>query len=94
MAIRITGIRLSGGTGHEHITTLWWIDPARNVEKSSRRATIVAWIDDEQREAYVHQPGTARSTVGTVDPGSGRSKYLRTYADGQWNNNLLSLPRK
>ncbi|MCL1029344.1 DUF3892 domain-containing protein [Serratia silvae] len=29
--------------------------------------------------------------IGVVTPTNG-PKYLRTYADGKWNNNLLSLP--
>jgi hypothetical protein len=94
MAIRITAIRLSGGTSHEHITTLWWIGAESSAEESSSRAAIVDWIDNKNGDAYVQQPGTTRSTVGTVDPGNGRPKFLRTYADGYWNNNLLSLPQK
>jgi Protein of unknown function (DUF3892) len=31
-----------------------------------------------------------RAEIGVVDGPSG--KYLRTYADGQWNDNLLALP--
>jgi hypothetical protein len=31
-----------------------------------------------------------RSNVGVVRPVGG-TPYLRTYADGDWNNNLLSL---
>ncbi|MCS5881747.1 DUF3892 domain-containing protein [Klebsiella variicola subsp. variicola] len=30
--------------------------------------------------------------VGVVDPGNGGAKYIRTYADGKWSDNLLSLP--
>jgi hypothetical protein len=33
-----------------------------------------------------------RSEVGVVDPGSGRDRYVRTHADGYWNDNLLALP--
>ncbi|MEQ9617752.1 MAG: DUF3892 domain-containing protein [Deltaproteobacteria bacterium] len=40
---------------------------------------------------YVIDPKTKkRSDVGIVRP-AGRAPYLRTYADGEWNNNLLSL---
>lgn len=34
--------------------------------------------------------GGNRGDVGVVNGPNG--KYLRTYADGQWNDNLLSLP--
>lgn len=90
----MTGVRLSGGTGHEHITTLWWVNADGGAEQCSPTASIVAWIDDEGGSAYVQQPGTARATVATVDPGNGRPKHLRTHADGVWNNNLLALPRR
>ena len=91
MAIRITHIRLSGGSGHEHIVRLWWTDPADGTSKNSSRAEIVQWIEVDKGTAYVQQPGSKRATVGVVDPPVG-AKYLRTYADGQYNNNLLSLP--
>ena len=94
MTIQITAIRLSGGTEHEHITNLWWTDPATNQVGDNAKSAIVNWIDNENGTAYVQQPGTARAYVGTVDPGNGRAKYLRTHADGAWNNNLLSLPRR
>ena len=34
--------------------------------------------------------GDNRGNIGVVDGPSG--PYLRTYADGKWNDNLLSLP--
>jgi hypothetical protein len=37
---------------------------------------------------FVH--GTPDAQVGVVN---GTPPYLRTYADGVWTNNLLSLPR-
>ncbi len=40
-------------------------------------------------KAYVGT-GANQVPVGVVRP-QGGSAYLRTYADGQWNNNLLSL---
>jgi hypothetical protein len=33
-----------------------------------------------------------RSEVGVVNPGNGRARYVRTFADGVWNDNLLALP--
>ena len=34
--------------------------------------------------------GSNRAEVGVVDGPNG--KYVRTYADGKWNDNLLALP--
>jgi hypothetical protein len=94
MTIRITHIRLSEGTTHEHVVHLWWTNPANSETGDNTKAAIVGWIDNQNGAAYVQEPGTTPADVGTVDPGNGRARYLRTYADGAWNNNLLSLPRK
>lgn len=93
MAVRITHIRLSGGTSHEHIVRLWWTDPSTGERGENSRAEIVSWIENENGKAYVEQPAGNRADVGVVKPQYGE-KYLRTYADGKWTNNLLSLPRR
>jgi hypothetical protein len=49
----------------------------------------VAWIDDNGI-AYVGS-GVQQVRVGTVHPDNSPA-YVRTYADKQWSNNLLSLP--
>ncbi|GGB90104.1 DUF3892 domain-containing protein [Knoellia flava] len=91
MAIRFTHIHLSGGTQHQHITHLWWVNPGTGATGDNTRAALVAWI--EQGNAAFVGTGADRVQVGVVDPPSG-PKYLRTYADRQWTNNLLALPRK
>lgn len=93
MAIRITHIHLSGGTTHEHITQLWWTNPASGTSGDNTRAEIVAWIENKDGKAYVQDPQGHRADVGVVTPQNG-AKYLRTYADGVWTNNLLALPQK
>lgn len=92
MSIRITAIRLSGGTGHEHIERLWWSEPATADTGDNSRAEIVSWIESGNGVAFVHEGGR-RAEVGVVDPNIG-PKYLRTYADGVWTDNLLALPRR
>jgi hypothetical protein len=92
MSIRITAVHLTGGTTHQHITRLWWINPANGKSDDSTRATIVSWIETENGKAYVDKDGH-RADVAVVTPASG-PKYLRTHADGVWTDNLLSLPRR
>jgi hypothetical protein len=46
-------------------------------------------IDAQNGNAYVGI-GADRVDVGVVRP-EGEDPYLRTYADGKWTNNLLSL---
>ena len=93
MSIRITAVRLSGGTEHEHIVHLWWTNPATGQSDNNSRAEIVAWIEDQNGKAYVEDGYGHRVDVLVVRPAFG-AKYLRTYADGRWTNNLLALPRR
>jgi hypothetical protein len=92
MSIRITAVRLTGGNTHQHITRLWWTNPANGKSGENTRAEIVAWIEDDNGKAYVEEAGR-RVDVLVVTPATGPT-YLRTHADGVWANNLLELPRR
>ncbi len=72
---------------HEHITHVGnpaanWMWPREEVIKS---------IDAKTNTFYVLDSANGkRADIGVVrEPG--KMPYLRTYADGRWNNNLLSL---
>lgn len=75
---------------HEHITHLGnprsanggWIWP---------RDQVITSIEAKTNTFYVLDPaGSRRAVIGVVrEPG--KAPYLRTYADGRWSNNLLSL---
>ncbi|MEV4894680.1 DUF3892 domain-containing protein [Nonomuraea sp. NPDC055795] len=93
MAIRITHIRLEGGSQHEHIVRLWWTNPSTGKTGDNSRAELVKWIESENGKAYVEDARGNRADVHVVVPSHG-AKYLRTKADGVWTNNLLSLPRR
>ena len=81
---RITCINRSGHA-HEHIThvgSMNWKWPKADVIKS---------IDEKSNTFFVVDPRTGkRADVGVVRPTHG-APFLRTYADGIWNDNLLSL---
>jgi hypothetical protein len=72
---------------HEHITHVGnpaqqWIWP---------REKVIASIDDKTNTFFVLDPQSGeRANIGVIRE-SGKAPYLRTYADGQWTNNLLSL---
>lgn len=72
---------------HEHITHVGnpptWIWPREKVIKS---------IEIKENSFFVIDSQGHRSNVGVVYPDDYRQPFLRTYADGVWNNNLLSLP--
>lgn len=87
--INITAIHMVGGEGHEYIGRLRWINPETDESGESSCQEIVDWLQDDQNQAYV------RDARGSVPVGVVKANppYLRTYADGNWTNNLLSLPR-
>ena len=71
---------------HEHITHLggngWtWT-----------REEVIRSIDAHSHTFYVQDEGGHRADVRVVDPGNGRTRYVRTYTDGVWTDNLLALP--
>lgn len=87
---RITEVHMVGGELHEHIAAVKWVSLNTGDTGSSTRPTMVEWIEG-YGEAVVGE-GTNQVSVGVVDPSPG-PKYIRTHADGEWTNNLLSLPR-
>jgi hypothetical protein len=53
------------------------------------RAEVVASIEEKSNTFYT-KVNNKRAEVGVVNGANG--KYVRTYADGVWNDNLLALP--
>ena len=73
---------------HEHITHVG------NIVSSNwiwSREEVIRNIEQKIDTFYVQENGH-RSEVGIMRPADGRAPFLRTYADGYWNDNLLSLP--
>lgn len=71
---------------HEHITHLG--NPGSWIWT---REQVIESIENKSNTFFVLDPATGRrADIGVVRE-SGKLPYLRTYADGQWNNNLLSL---
>ena len=72
---------------HEHITHLG--NPSAGWKWT--REQVIASIDARTNTFFVIDPRNGkRADVGVVrEPG--KAPYVRTHADGDWNNNLLSL---
>ena len=74
-------------SSHERITHIGnpinkWVWPV---------ADVIYSIENKTNTFYVIDPLSGRrSEVGVVRE-YGKNPYIRTYADGNWNNNLLSL---
>lgn len=72
---------------HEHITHLG--NPAANWMWTRER--VIESIDAKTNTFYVLDPANRkRADIGVVRE-AGKVPYLRTHADGRWDNNLLSL---
>jgi len=97
--IKCTARRMSGGTGHEHISHLWWdqIDDSKNVIKSgvNTREEMVAYIEktgDTSVWCPDRNPHLQGAWVHVHN--NGYIKYVQTVADRRKTDNLLSLPEK
>jgi len=91
MAVQITHVRFGGSARTEStITDYKWKNDSTGATGESTKASMVDWIENKNGTAYVGT-GTSRVSVGVVRP-QGGAAYLRTYADGEWTNNLVNLP--
>ena len=76
-------------SSHEHITH---VGNKTTANWMWTREAVVQSIDQKTNSFYVIDPRNGkRSNVGVVRPTDGRAPFLQTHADGDWNNNLLSL---
>ncbi len=90
MSIRITHVRFSGQEKtHQSIVRYKWTNTVSGASGDSDKPSMVDFIDNKNGNVVVGT-GTNQVQVGTVHP-DGSKPYLRTYSDGKWSNNLLSL---
>jgi hypothetical protein len=87
--VRVTCItKPNPQSAHEHITAIGGIGWKWDREQ------VIRSIEAKTNTFYVTDPTTGiKAYVGVVRPTDGRGPYLRTYADGIWRNDLLSLPQ-
>lgn len=87
--VYMDAVRMSGGTGHQHITEVRWKNPDANNSGQNTKAEMVVWIKKKGGAAYVCGGGHLARVVVV----EGNPPYLRTYADTTWSDNLLALPK-
>ena len=94
MSVRITCINKSGGyhaDPHHAITHLGWVNEETNETGKSTRLEVYDWIKNRGGRAYVRDAYGNVALVGTMENQHG-TKFVQTFADRVWTNNLLTLP--
>ena len=94
MAIRIVCINKQGGyheDPHHAISDLGWIEDGTGKNGKSSREVIYDWIKNQNGVAYVRDSRGNQARVGTREHTNG-VKFVQTYADRVWTDNLLALP--
>lgn len=90
--------RCVGGAGGGWIALFWGVvaPPARDAVAHLggsgwrwTRSQVIQSIEAKTNTFYT-KVGVNRAEIGVVNGPNG--KYVRTYADGKWNDNLLALP--
>jgi hypothetical protein len=93
MSIRIICINKDHGNHsnpHEAISRFGWIADGDTVTKHSNMAQMVEFVSNKANHAYVKNDGeTAYCYVNVSAAGN---KFIQTWADGDWRDNLLALP--
>lgn len=94
MTVRITCIRKSNGdheNPHVAISSMDWVNESDNARGTSTRIEMYDWIKEKSGHAFVRDNAGHGVRVGTAETQRG-TKYVRTYSDGIWTDNLLALP--
>lgn len=88
--VYVTAVQMSGGVSAMNtVASIRWRNPSDNGTGESTRTALVDWLENNSGIAMVRgQGGDVR--VGVVNA---KPKHLRTHANGQWTDNLLSPPR-
>jgi hypothetical protein len=93
MAVRIICITKDRGNHnnpHEGITFYGWLNEATGERGKTGRADMIKFLEVQGGSAYVKDLRGNMAYVGVYVTSWG-TKYLRTYADKIWTDNLLSL---
>lgn len=89
--LQIIAVHMVGGERHEHIAEVQYRQLPNGPIQRASRAEMVAYVDgNPPGEVVVHHGGR---TVGVMSVHEPYVSYIRTHADGYFNDNLLALPR-
>lgn len=94
MAIRITCIRKAGGhhlDPHVAISELGWVNDDTGQSGSSTREQVYDWLKNRNGVACVADCNGKKAFVYPKENAYG-TRFVQTYADNVWTDNLLALP--
>jgi hypothetical protein len=77
------------GDEHWHLATFWWID-ATGAKGKWTRLEAHDYVAAHPRVVYVAEDGN-RVLVGAHHDLKTGTKWIQTYADGVWRDNLTTL---
>ncbi len=92
MAVRIIAVRKDKGNHdnpHEAVSDYKWLNEQDKKSDITPRIDMVNWIEKGGRAYVKDNDGTVSCYVNVSRAGT---KFLQTYADNRWSDNLLSLP--
>jgi hypothetical protein len=93
MAVRITCINKSNGyhqDPHHAIQNLGWRNEETGKTGKSTRLEMYDFLKNEDGKAYVKDSAGDKAFVYPRENSHG-TKFVQTYADGIWTDNLLAL---
>jgi len=91
MSLQITGIRKPDpDSPHEAISHYRWRKDGDGSVGIDTRDSVINYLEQQNEKAYVAD-GSNKIWCGIRN--NGHIKYLQTYADDKWSNNLLALPQ-
>ena len=76
-------------SSHEHITHVG--NPTASTPWKWTREEVIHSIEAKTNTFYVIDSRSGKRANVGVFRAAGKAPFLRTYADGDWNDNLLSL---
>jgi hypothetical protein len=94
LAVRITCINKEGGyhdDPHHAIAYLRWVNEDTRETGKSSRLQVYDWLKDKNGVAYVLDRFGNKACLYPRKNAAG-TKFVQTYADRVWTDNLLSLP--
>jgi hypothetical protein len=95
VAVRITCINKAGGQHydpHAAISDLGWINDSTGKTGKSTRVQVYDWLkQDSTNQAYVLDRFGNRAYLYPRENSNG-TKFVQTFADQTWTDNLLALP--